>query len=466
MLYHESGNRAQVVLASTEARRHGIRSGMPLSEAQALLASAALVPHDPEADLLELQTLAYVSQQFTPVVGLELSCSSHCLVLDLTGCTHLFGDESSLARKLVIALSERGYFSHVGTANTVGAAWAIACYGHDTGSDRRLKSLPVASLRIPHKVVEQLSEFDLRTVGDLLGLPRESLPSRFGKELLERLDQMYGHCPELIIPVLQSEPVSAQWVTEDPINHPKAVRIVCADLLAEIVDVVKARGEGFLKLTLTLQSEAGVAVSIDVNLTRPTDSARHVMNLLELRLETHSIPEWLISIELAASLTAPLQIRQRGLFGNDESDLNAHISRLVDRLGSKLGSDAVVRPRLLPETVPEQAVDFVPASSRPPFNKEVPQQLVASARPLRLLPNPEPVRVTLAGAETTPRQFHWNRQSYSVAVSTEPERIETAWWQNTGTVRRDYYQVETHTGARFWLFRDSAGQWFIHGLFE
>jgi len=34
-------------------------------------------------------------------------------------------------------------------------------------------------------------------------------------------------------------------------------------------------------------------------------------------------------------------------------------------------------------------------------------------------------------------------------------------------VGRDYYQVETACGNRFWLFRRlSDGRWFLHGTFD
>jgi protein ImuB len=46
-----------------------------------------------------------------------------------------------------------------------------------------------------------------------------------------------------------------------------------------------------------------------------------------------------------------------------------------------------------------------------------------------------------------------------------PERIETGWWSGEAA-RRDYYRVETETGARYWIFRDlAASTWFLHGLF-
>jgi protein ImuB len=486
VLFEESGNRAQVVLASPDAKCYGIRAGMPLAEAQALLESATFLNHSPQADLLELQTLAYLSQRYSPIVGIEAAAGSeaavgvgaaantHCLVLNIAGCTHLFGGESGLSRRLVIDLAEQGYFAHVATANTIGAAWAIARFGHRTGSDRRLRSLPVEALRIPEKLAARLREFDLRTIGQLQALPRDTLPSRFGAVLTERLDQMFGHCPELLVPVARSEPVSAQWDTEHPICHPEAVRQVVTELLTEVVDVVKSRGEGILSLTLSFKNEAADAVSMEAGLTRPSDSSSHIMNLLRLKLETQRIPERLVSIELTASLTAPLQIRQRGLFEQDSPEAG-HVGRLVDRLSARLGRDAVVRPQLLPEAVPEQAVGYRPLAesvrSSDRAYAATAEWRIASARPMRLLQQPEPVSVICDTPNGPPVRLHWNRRVYLLAHASGPERITTAWWQETGSIHRDYYQVETASGPRFWLFRDTpqngAGQkWYLHGLFE
>ena len=150
-LYVESGNQAAIVWSSSDAKQHGIRPGLSLSEAQALCGSATFLPHDPDADLRELESLAALCHRYSPVVGLELSGEAHCLVLDITGCVHLFGDESSLTRQLVVDLAERGCFAHVAVAGTVGAAWAISRFGHGTGSDRRLRSLPVSRFASPQE---------------------------------------------------------------------------------------------------------------------------------------------------------------------------------------------------------------------------------------------------------------------------------------------------------------------------
>ena len=451
-------------MSSRNAIDHGIRSGMPLAEAQALLESATFLPHDPEADLLELQSLACVSQRFAPVAGLELSNDQHCLLLDITGCGHLFGDEFGLARQLVADLSESGYFAHVAVANTIGAAWGIARYGHGTASDRRLRSLPVEALRIPDKLVSSLQEFDLRTIRQLKALPRESLPSRFGTVLTERLDQMFGQTEELLVPVSRPEPISAEWVTDEPICHPAAVRYVCEDLLPEVLCRIKARGEGLLQLTLTFKSEACDPTVFEVRLAQPTDSHRHVMSLLNLKLDTTPIPEWLIALHMEASITALLRVQQRSLFDDDQPADDGDFRRLTDRLSARLGRNAVVRPKLLPEAAPERAVGYEPLADLA-ANMQPADLATYLIRPLDLLSQPERVEV-ISAASGSPVKFFWNRQSYRIVNATKPERIATDWWQDAGSICRDYYQVETQNGSRFWLYRDKTDDWFLHGVFE
>lgn len=464
-LYVESGNRAQVVIASVEARRHGVHAGMTLAEAQALTGAALFLPHDVDADSLELKNLAGLCCDYSPFVGLELSNQTHCLMLDISGCGHLFGDDSGLARQLVVDLADRGYFAHVAVANTIGAAWAIARYGHCTGSDRRLRSLPVEALRIPDKLVTQLREFDLQKVGQLSALPKDSLPARFGTVLNERLDQLFGRRDELIEPVPQREPVFAQWTTEESICSRQAIQYVCPNLLAEILDTLKSRSMGLLRLSLRFENESSAAISLEVGLARPTNSLPHVLKLLELKLETSKVPTRLHTVFLEASAVSVISTRQRGLFEIHEPDSNrGEVRQLLDRLSTRLGQDAVVRPHLLPEAVPEQAVGF--ASLKESASKLLLQvnEFPACARPLVLFSRPESVSVT-AAPDTILESFYWQRH-HQVVKTTRAERIETAWWQDAGFVRRDYFQMETQTGARFWLFRDSVGEWFLHGVFE
>jgi hypothetical protein len=67
---------------------------------------------------------------------------------------------------------------------------------------------------------------------------------------------------------------------------------------------------------------------------------------------------------------------------------------------------------------------------------------------------------TLVGASLA-----WQGRSVLIRACAGPERIETGWWGGAAA-RRDYYRVETESGARYWIFRDlAASTWFLHGLF-
>src|SRR3546814_19153666 len=74
-----------------------------------------------------------------------------------------------------------------------------------------------------------------------------------------------------------------------------------------------------------------------------------------------------------------------------------------------------------------------------------------------------------------PRRFSWRGKTYQVAAGDGPERFHGEWWLRTGEMWavRDYFQVETTSGERFWLFRRGDGvesitgdlRWYIHGVF-
>ncbi len=89
--------------------------------------------HQAEHDHAALAELAVWCEQFSPLVGLEESDSPACLLLDVTGLGPLFGTEYHLAELIVCAFGRRGYQVRVGVADTVSAAWALACYGTSNG---------------------------------------------------------------------------------------------------------------------------------------------------------------------------------------------------------------------------------------------------------------------------------------------------------------------------------------------
>ena len=490
VLFARDGNRGPRVSAwaHSEAQRAnstGIQIGMPLAEAEAVLAghvvsTAHIEAHDPAADLTGLRELVRTCNNFSPLFGIEDAKSPECLLLDVTGCEHLFGGEQELVDRLAEDLRQRGFQVRAALAPTIGAAWAAAhCLAKshqqpalsNEGLDEALAPLPITSLRLPLKIIEMLHELGLRRIGQVQALPRETLPSRFGPELLHRLDQAFGDAPELLVPERAPEPIAAVWVTDEPLTDRESLKFVSGQLLEELLGRLKPLREGVRQLFCQIKGTAARPVELVVNLVSPTDVVKHLLELLNLQIDRADLPEGISFLWLEAISVGSLATRQRDLFGFEtDADTHREVSSLLDRLSNRLGATAVVHAVLVPDAQPELAVRHEPCVAErrttASSHSSLRTQQSAQARPLRLFTPPQRIEATAAGPEGAPIHFRWDRRDHRVIRSWGPERIETGWWRDAA-VCRDYFRVVTQTGQHFWLFRcfDQAA-WFIHGAFD
>ncbi|HRJ70091.1 MAG TPA: DNA polymerase Y family protein, partial [Beijerinckiaceae bacterium] len=105
------------------AAQAALRPGMALAEARALLTRLRVEEMDRAADHALLLELATACERFTPLVALR---DGDGLLLDITGCTHLFGGEGALMGQARRVLRRLGVSSRAALAGTPDAAWAFA----------------------------------------------------------------------------------------------------------------------------------------------------------------------------------------------------------------------------------------------------------------------------------------------------------------------------------------------------
>jgi protein ImuB len=176
---------------------------------------------------------------------------------------------------------------------------------------------------------------------------------------------------------------------------------------------------------------------------------------------------------LRADRTAPIESRQGELFTGLSASVAQERGELLERLANRLGVDRVLRPVRTADALPERAVRYVPLigekkASGPFFaaKRDPGAFLAVSERPLRLITPPLRIDVATVMPDCSPAAIQWRGWRHLVARRWGPERIETGWWRH-GTVRRDYFRVETDAGCRLWVFRDlSDDTWYLHGSFE
>jgi protein ImuB len=431
------------------------------------------LPADLVADREALRQQALEGQRFSPLVGLEEAVAPESLLGDVTGCTHLWDGEERFLQAVRDHWMEQGFQIQLALAGSVGAAWAVAHAVRAAvvpagGETEALSDLPVRLLRLPVTVLERLDALGLRTIGDVLHLPRETLASRFGVILPERLDQALGQRPESFAGERLREPLAVVRQWDVPLEDRLAVAMVCREMLRTLLSIGNHPGAGLQELEGELHTEAD-AVKLEIRLVEPSRDERHLAQLVELQLERCTWSGGVIGIRWTVLRLGTLAQVQHDWFADErQRDTSRQVANLVERLSSRLGEDGVLRGEIRPDAQPEHAVQLIPwMEARPTGAGELvlpPEH--ARCRPFRLLGIPQPIAVVSVVPDGPPIRMTWRARDCRVVRSWGPERIATGWWR-APDVQRDYYRAEWEDGTHVWIFRERrGGRWFLHGFFE
>lgn len=487
------GLRLQAV--DRRAAAEGLAPGLPLAEARARVPGLAVAPAEPEAELDDLAALAeWCAGIFAPAVAVD---PPDGLILDVTGCAGLFGGEAALLAALTRRLEGLGLGARAALADTPGAAAVVARVG-EGGAGRgeagrgevvppgaveaALAPLPVAGLRLPAGVTEQLEALGLRRIGDLLALPRAALARRFGEALPRRLDQVLGRMADPLAPRAPSEGWRERLALPEPIIHHEGLEKAIEGLLDRLCARLGEAGRGVRRLALGLFRVDGTARTLAVGTSRASRETAHLRQLLALRLEGVDLGLGVEALVLEARETEALAPRQERLDGEGaregalrEEPGDEALARLGDRLAVRHGAGCLYRLAPRESHIPERAVRRLPPGTPPGVFSGAGEEATGwgapQPRPVRLLIPPEEIEAMALTPDAPPARFRWRGRDHRVARAEGPERIAPEWWRERAGPMRDYYRVEDEDGRRFWVFRAGAyggeapPRWYLHGFF-
>jgi len=469
------GRRRVVAAVNAAGQALGIRSGMPLASAQALVPGLGILEAEPEADEAALTRLAIWCLRYAPLAALD---APDGIWIDVTGCTHLAGGEEVLLKDLVARLKCAGFTARAAIACTPGVAHAVARYGGvETavvpagGLRDALAPLPVQALRLPSEVIDGLHRLGFERIDDLMTAPRAPLVKRFGTVVALRLALALGEQFESIHPLTPPDVIENRLAFAEPLLTAEAFAVVVETLMRSVCGRLARAALGARRLDLLFERVDNSVQTIRIGTAQPSHDAAHLGRLLRERFEQVDPGAGVEAMRLIATIAEPLPFAQIEALPQHGTTNSQDLAALLDRLINRFGADRVYRMEPAESDVPERAVRYVPASE-PPSGKSWP---VTLPRPTRLLSPPQPVMVLAPLPDHPPRAFTWRRRRHRVRHADGPERIAGEWWirdAETHTVR-DYFAVEDEEGHRFWLFRRGDGQhaatgdlqWFLHGLF-
>jgi len=463
-----SRQRGRMVIdaVSVAAAKKGIHIGMVLADCKAIFPELEMLETEPGRAEKLLNALAEWSIFYTPFAAVEMPDG---LLLDSSGCSHLWGGEAAYLKHIKTKLKGYGYTVRLAMADTISTAWAVARFGDtaivNPGKQREaLRLLPPAALRLDTTILVRLKKLGMRYIGSFMDMPPSVLRRRFGPELSKRIAQALGEEMELIIPVKPVEPYQERLSSMEPIASPTGITIALQQLLKTLCLRLEAEALGLRHCIFKAFRVDGAVQQIEIGTGHPSGNVAHLFRLFEHKIATLKPALGFELFVLEAPKVEPVTHEQVAMW-NAASHNNMKISELLDRIRAKIGTGAVNRYLPAEHHWPERSIK----EASPVWEKPAIAWRTDLPRPIHLLSRPEIIEATALLPDYPPMLFRHKGTLYTVAKADGPERIEQEWWLSDG-LYRDYYVVEDENGARYWVFRSGPydgdkPKWFLHGFF-
>lgn len=535
--------RAPVIDACPRARARGVRIGMRYATALALVRDLGAAPVA-EARVRALRDeLVGALREFTPRIEPDRARIG-VIWLDPTGMLSLFGTLERWARALVRrvaqlrwrcvvvvgfsrlpswivarALAARELGTRGPSRGVAGAIEPAACAIEPLvlscleEERARAAEVSLASLDLPLEFAQALQAMGVRTVGELLAIPRAEIATRFGPEIAALHAELDAARAAPFAPAYEEEPLEIE-AEVDPPTDDEARLIACVrGAVHALMRMLECRRLALAALHVSFVRERGAGGArgaVHEEFVQPARATRDVAWVVELvrlrlalvretwdavgvsegaRLKDVSMRPRIASLRLRAESApfdaAQLVIADVAAAGGRDPDA---LARGIARLRAALGDGAVTVPRLVDDWAPERAFRWDPAMALPAprFETEGARasrgggvtslgvacvrwlDVGASVRVRRIVDPPRPLEVGPDGRPCTRPALAWMQG---------PHRLRTAWWRGTQrdgraaregapcALARDYYLAGRADGAILWIYKDAGtGRWFLHGF--
>ena len=485
-IFAGNGNSARLIAATRPARRAGVRPGMTLPQARALVPKLTAFGRDEECERAAQEALLELAESFSPRIE---DAGDGTVFLDITGLElHFPGNsfELDLAAAIDATAHKLGLVVWIGIASSklaarIGAEQSDSPTIVRAGEEARfLAPLPLARLTPEAEIAATLGRWGIRTVGEFVQLPRNEVSSRLGQIGSDLHLQARGIDPQPLVPYQPPADFQEGMELEWPLMQLEPFLFVARSALDRLCKRLDLRGLGCAAIRCSLRLDPEGYHERVVQLPAPTRDPKTLLTLIRLDLEAQPPGAPVVGFTLSARPDQPRQA-QLSLLGPEAlapDQLAATLARLFALLGpDRVGSPREVDghrperfelveyappppPRVRPEsdngTVREGCGLLVVRSLRPPIPLEVITDSTASDRIAR------PLEVS---AVVTDQNAQRPRIQGAVKVASGPWALEEEWWSEEA-VSRDYWDIEGEGGI-YRIFRQrETGDWFVDGIYD
>ena len=344
--------RGVVAAASYEARRYGVHSAMPASQALRLCPHAVVLPPRMEDYAEVSRQLRDIFQQFTPLVE-PLSLDE--AFLDATGSQSLFGPPVEIGRRIKRLIAQRlELTASVGVAPNKFLAKLASDLekpdGFVTVDPQRVQQfldpLPVGRLWGVGKSTGQLFDrLGVKTIADLRSLPQQTLERRFGKQGRRLWELACGMDRRRVTPDRQAKSISHETTFAADIADREVLQAWAVELSEQVARRLRRCALLGRTVMLKVRFSDFRTITRSITLPRATDVTAEIVSaadeMLSRRLPTGRGAVRLLGVGVSG-------LKQRGptqllLFDDEQHGRQSDLDEASDEIRSKFGSGSLRR---------------------------------------------------------------------------------------------------------------------------
>ena len=343
------GQRGVVAAASYEARRYGIHSAMPISEAYRRCPDAVYLRPDLEKYRRASRQVFQLLESITPVVE---AASIDEAYLDVSGLEKLLGTPETIGREIKHRiLAETGLTASVG----IGPNRLIAKLGSEHHKpdgltvippDRVLDFLapmPVANLRgLGPQAQKIFSRLGIRTVAQLRSIPLPHLEQHLGKKAAASFHrQAQGIASDQVVPGRTRKSISKETTFETDVRDHAVLHDVLLRLAADVAGTARRERLSGSVVTLKIRFAGFETYTRQQKRPLPTQDEREILKTAWRLFLDSQLPDKPVRlIGVGISHWATHQPAQADLFDPPEQRAeNQRLLKTIDAVTEKFGKN-------------------------------------------------------------------------------------------------------------------------------
>ncbi|MBO5429963.1 MAG: DNA polymerase IV, partial [Peptococcaceae bacterium] len=348
--------RGVVSTASYEARKYGVRSAMPISEAVRRCPDGIYIPPNIPKYRAVSEQIMNIFHRYTPDVE---AISLDEAFVDVTGSQKLFDSAEQIGRAI-----KQNIYEELQLTASVGLAYNkfLAKLASDLDKpdgfyivmpeDLQEKIWPLSIRRmmgVGHKTADMLERMGVKTIGQLAVMDSGLLEHIFGKAGVQMHELANGIDARMVESVREAKSFGRETTFPTDISDQYTLETVLFTLADDVCHSLRSHHVKGRTVSIKIRYPDFKSITRAITLEQYTSSFEPVYNTVKQLMEKHytdGTPVRLIGVTVSNLKQEAEIIEQQDLFADQKTVKKVDaLNKVLDNLNDKYGSEIVHRAR-------------------------------------------------------------------------------------------------------------------------